>query len=98
MALSSCSKEDATPSLSGTEWYRIEEGVVSTIHFMNEQESIITIDDYATAYYIYSYEHPIVEFAPMQDGMASLRGTVSGLSMEVINLSNQKQVGIFIKK
>lgn len=103
---SSCSKDkedDPKPSLTNTQWESIKEGISASIDFFNATEckwilKTTTGAVYSTELYTYSYEHPTVTMTPLKDGLAVLKGTISGSAMRLYNVSQDKEIGIYTKK
>lgn len=96
-----CSKELKT--LSGTTWEKKDGDIVTTLSFTKIQceikiASISDLSDYSYAYYSYEYNSSTVMMYPEDDGKATLKGIINDDSMSVINMSNQKTIGIFTKR
>ncbi|MDE5955060.1 MAG: hypothetical protein K2G80_01000, partial [Bacteroidales bacterium] len=90
-------------TLSGTVWEKSSSGVVTTLSFTKVQcelrfASISYPQESETSYYSYEYDSSIVMMYPEDDNKAAIRGIISGNTMSVVNMSNNKTIGIFTKK
>lgn len=105
LVFASCSKDDepTKPSVTNTQWVRVESGITATIDFINDKEctwelKTSTGSIYSSELYTYKYEDPIVTMTPQKDGLAVLKGTISGSGMKLYNVSQDKEIGIYTKK
>lgn len=99
--LSGCSKELKT--LSGTVWERQEPDAVITLTFTKLQAEMRYVSktdssDYSSVYFSYEYDSSVVMMYPEYDEIATIQGIISGNTMSVVNMSNNKTIGIFTKK
>ncbi len=90
LSFTGCEKEQDT--LSGTTWVSgsttIEfSGIACKIAFSNGEE-----------YYSYEYSHPTVIMYPANEEMATLKGIISDDVMSVVNMSNEKTIGLFTRQ
>lgn len=99
--LSGCSKELKT--LSGTVWERQEPDATITLTFTKLQCEMLHVSktdpsDYSSLYFSYEYDSSVVMMYPEYDEIATIQGIISGNTMSVVNMSNNKTIGIFTKK
>lgn len=94
--LSGC-KKDEDASLAGTVWEK-NDGSVQTFLSFTSIQAAVSIQGGSTFYYSYEYNDPIVLMYPEDADKASLKGIISGEQMSVVNLSNERTIGIFIKR
>ncbi|MCM1176983.1 MAG: hypothetical protein NC115_12735 [Bacteroidales bacterium] len=101
LLMSGCSKELKT--LDGTVWEKTDSDVVTTLTFTDVKcelkiASTINPSYYSYAYYSYEYSSSSVMMYPESDENATLKGIISGNTMSVVNMSNEKTIGIFTKR
>ena len=105
LVLVGCSKDDEANSnpLSGTTWERIEDGILGSFSFDdNECHYILKFAGssqiYRTTIYKYTYYSSKVTLLPLEYGLAELEGIISGSAMTVTNTSTGKELGVYIKQ
>lgn len=105
LVFSSCSKDDdpKEPSIENTKWVNVESGISATLHFVNKTEctwTLKTSDDkvHSSELYTYVYSDPTVTMTPKKTTLAKLRGTISGSGMTLYNMSQNTEIGIYLRK
>lgn len=104
IAFTNCSKnEDNATSLIGTVWVETDGSRTSKLTFKSdiECELITTISGSASAVamqYTYEYSHPTVMAYPKVNGYATMKGIISGNTMNVINASTEKTIATLTKQ
>lgn len=93
--LSGCKKESG---LAGTKWEDDQGSYRITLTFTTVQACLNFGDGSSSYYYSYEYTPPTVVMYPEDDDKASLKGIIGGNQMSIVNLSNQKTIGLFTKK
>lgn len=101
-----CGKdEDPAPSLSGTVWSKTtDDGATTVLTFESSVDCkvVTTFDDSPLAIiveYSYEYEHPVVMAYPkIDDDLATLKGLISGNTMNVINTSTEEHIATLTKQ
>lgn len=104
VTFASCSKDDDEPtySLVDSTWVKTETNLTMTIDFFNSTECSVVIKSglisIGPTLYTYTYSHPTVTMTPEDEGMAILKGEVSGDYMSVVNTSTNKDIGTYKKQ
>lgn len=99
--MSGCQKErDEVKTLSGTIWEEVSGQLITTLSFDGNicKRTLADPSYEETWYYSYEYTDPVVILYPVKEGLASMKGIISGNTMSVVNLSTQKTIGTFIKR
>lgn len=100
--LSGCQDMKIEKTLDGTIWDAIEEYRTNTIKFDDSYCEMVINDDGVISKHFFSYEYdfPVVLMYPEDDEIAMLKGIINKdkTKMNLVNLSNNKTIGILIKR